>query len=299
MSRKTPYRYKTNELPLPSGIKAKDLDWVGFAWTERQTRTAHTTLGNPVVRHRVETNLLGPSASIAQVSFEDSDRVFTYRNKGPGTGYKTRTARFSDGFLAIPDAEVLIHDPVLVDFTQNGVKDIILGLHPKWFLNRPVATLGDAIAYGDEDVEKIILDHMHATLAATPPGTGVNRPLEDYLTDLLTGFKPTSNSNPYGPIGGRTYRDVKAAAGALALSAPTPDGTFTATAWTNGTLVMYLLEGLMNNPDAEILGRVEMPTHNGGFFRAFRGGGTGGGERLLSVEDLQDAFCQMVWVEKE
>lgn len=74
-----------------------------------------------------------------------------------------------------------------------------------------------------------------------------------------------------------------------------PVGYFGATAFVNGELRGYLLEGEQDDPQAVIKGRIEYNSEAGKLMRyAFAQGGVTGGIPLGEVTNFPDIFAKMV-----
>lgn len=74
-----------------------------------------------------------------------------------------------------------------------------------------------------------------------------------------------------------------------------PAGHFGATAFVDGDLRGYLLEGAQDDPQAVVKGRIEYNPEAGKLVRyAFAQGGVTGGIPLGEVTDFSDIFAKMV-----
>lgn len=283
MAPRKPYRYKDSEFLMPSWMGVEDLDWVAFAWGESS--------------RGLQTIVLGPGSVIERTyNLHRPQLVHTGKYVRPTKGFPSMTAWHSHKFLRSQGAS-LVHQPVLVDFAKDGMRDRILDLHPKWFGERSIITLGDAMSYGDQDVQNMIVDHAEAVLARIPAASTPGVTLEGYLTSLVAGF-----TGSVAPLNGFSYGstlqsidDCPNRTGDVSMfTHSVPQGTFGASTWMDDRIFIYLLSGSVGDPDATILGRVEMPNSGDGFMRAFKGGGVAGGERLINVGDLKSTFSRMI-----
>lgn len=74
-----------------------------------------------------------------------------------------------------------------------------------------------------------------------------------------------------------------------------PEGHFGATAFTDGYLRGYLLEGELGDPQAVVKGRFEYTSEEGKLARyAFAGGDVTGGIPMGEITDLEETFAKMI-----
>lgn len=74
-----------------------------------------------------------------------------------------------------------------------------------------------------------------------------------------------------------------------------PEGHFGATAFIDGYLRGYLLEGELGDSQAVVKGRFEYTSKEGELARyAFAGGGVTGGTPIGEITDLEETFAKMI-----